>query len=224
MEDSRNLALWNSVAKTDPQYVKPFRRGGGFSGSAINGTYQVRRATEMFGPIGSGWGYTIKDERYVEGAPIARDGVVVGHEIVHVATIQLWYTLDGEKYYIEHKGQTMFVGQNKNGIYTDEEAPKKSLTDGLCKCLTMLGFSADVYLGAFDDNKYVNDPSQREHSVSSAASEPSPYDKAVSAMSGAVDKRALDNVLARCKMSQFTQQQMNKLEKQYNDRLQSLTT
>jgi hypothetical protein len=58
---------------------------------------------------------------------------------------------------VEHFGQTTFVGKNKNGYFTDEEAPKKSLTDAIGKALSMLGFSADIYLGLFDDNKYVND-------------------------------------------------------------------
>ncbi|WP_434771820.1 hypothetical protein [Pseudomonas entomophila] len=38
---------------------------------------------------------------------------------------------------------------------TDGEAPKKSLTDAIKKALSMLSFSADVFLGLFDDNAYV---------------------------------------------------------------------
>ena len=38
---------------------------------------------------------------------------------------------------------------------TDGEAPKKSLTDAIKKALSMLGFSADVFLGMFDDVNYV---------------------------------------------------------------------
>jgi hypothetical protein len=56
---------------------------------------------------------------------------------------------------VKHYGATTFVGEDKNGVFTDEEAPKKSLTDALTKALSMWGFSADVFLGLYDDNKYV---------------------------------------------------------------------
>src|SRR5690606_33640239 len=64
---------------------------------------------------------------------------------------------NGERGEVVQFGQTTFVGRNKNGFFTDEEAPKKSLTDAMSKCLSLLGFSADIHLGRFDDNKYVND-------------------------------------------------------------------
>jgi len=53
------------------------------------------------------------------------------------------------------------VGRNKNGFFTDEEAPKKSMTDAMSKCLSLIGFSADVHLGLYDDNKYVADLRQQ---------------------------------------------------------------
>jgi len=152
-----NLALWESVQATDPDYTKSFSRSGGFRGTAINHTYQQKRATQAFGPKGIGWGSKILDEKYQEGAPILHKDQVIGREIVHVVRIELWYVLDGNRGSVEAFGQTTFVGQNKHGVYTDEEAPKKSLTDAESKALASLGFSADVHLGLFDDNKYVSD-------------------------------------------------------------------
>lgn len=170
------LDLWNSVCETDPRYTKQFTRGGGFSGTAINHTYLIRRATEMWGPIGGMWRVEIIQQGLMDGAPLvdytgnkdAPDSVVVvGHEKIHFVHIRLTYPVfgkndAGEKVHmgegrVEHFGQTTFVGQNKKGFFTDEEAPKKSLTDAIGKALSMLGFCADVYLGLFDDNKYVND-------------------------------------------------------------------
>jgi len=40
-------------------------------------------------------------------------------------------------------------------VTTDSEAPKKSLTDAIKKALAMLGFSADIFLGLYDDRDYV---------------------------------------------------------------------
>jgi hypothetical protein len=94
--------------------------------------------------MGGKWGPEIVDEKYVPGA----EGTVI-----HVLRINLRHPEGALPSY----GQTTFVGQNKHGPFTDEEAPKKSLTDAITKALSMLGFSADVFLGLYDDNKYVND-------------------------------------------------------------------
>lgn len=155
-----NLALWDSVQATDPRYTKSFSRSGGFRGTAINHTYQQKRATEAFGPKGTGWGSNVIDEKYVDGAPILHKDTVIGREVVHVVRIKLWYVLDDKRGEVEAYGQTTFVGSNRHGTFTDEEAPKKSLTDAESKALASLGFSADVHLGLFDDSKYVNDRMQ----------------------------------------------------------------
>lgn len=153
-----NLDLWNAVEKTDPNRTKNFSRGGGFSGTATNATYLAKKATEMFGPCGIGWGLDVVDERYVQGAPIiGQNGEVLGHDMIHVVRVKMWYERDGKRGEVIQYGQTQMVGRNKNGLYTDEEAPKKSLTDGMTKCLSLLGFAADIHLGLYDDNKYVND-------------------------------------------------------------------
>ena len=149
------MQLWESVEKTDPKYTKQFSRGGGFKGTATNATYLARKATERFGPCGIGWGVDVVSEEIIQGAPHVIDGQVVAHDLIHKVRARLWYVVDGVRGEVEHFGQTQFVGRNKHGFYTDEEAPKKSLTDAMSKCLSMLGFSADIHLGMYDDNKYV---------------------------------------------------------------------
>jgi recombination DNA repair RAD52 pathway protein len=50
----------------------------------------------------------------------------------------------------------MWSKNEKSGrMEADEDAPKKAMTDALTKGLSHLGFSADVFLGLFDDNRYV---------------------------------------------------------------------
>src|SRR5688500_7214540 len=148
MSENDNLEIWNTVEKTDPKYTKQFSRGGGFKGTATNATYLIKKATKMFGPIGIGWGWNILEEKIVDGAP---------GDKIHYLKLQLWYYWKGQTGKIEHFGQTTFVGKNKNGPFTDEEAPKKSLTDALSKALSTLGFASDIHLGQYDDNRYVND-------------------------------------------------------------------
>lgn len=149
------LKVWALVQATDPKYTKQFNRGGGFKGTATNATYLARKATEQFGPCGIGWGVTVVDEQIIVGAPHMQDGVVIANDTIHKLHVKFWYVLDGVRGEIEQFGQTQMVGKNKNGFYTDEEAPKKSMTDAMSKCLSLLGFSADIHLGLYDDNKYV---------------------------------------------------------------------
>lgn len=151
-----NTALWDSVQTTDPKYTKGFSRGGGFKGTATNATYLAKKATERFGPCGTGWGINVVNEEIITGAPhVDGDGCCIAHDLIHKVHARLWYVLDGKRGEVEQFGQTQIVGKNKNGFYTDEEAPKKSLTDAMTKCLSLLGFSADIHLGLYDDNKYV---------------------------------------------------------------------
>lgn len=154
---SENLNIWDAVQATDPKYTKAFNRGGGFKGTATNATYLAKKATEQFGPCGLGWGVNVVNEQLITGAPHMSEGVVIANDIIHKLHVKFWYVRDGFRGEIEQFGQTQMVGKNKNGFYTDEEAPKKSMTDAMSKCLSLLGFSADIHLGLYDDNKYVSE-------------------------------------------------------------------
>jgi hypothetical protein len=144
---SDNLALWHSVERTDPSHTKAIT-GKPYKGNSPKPYYLVRKATEQFGPCGIGWGFTIVSERVEDGAP---------GDKVHIAHVRVWYILDGKRGEVEHVGQTMFSGKNKNGPFTDEDAPKKSITDALVKALSMIGFAGDIFIGRFDDSKYVDE-------------------------------------------------------------------
>jgi hypothetical protein len=155
-----NLAIWGQVEKTDPEFTKEFRGAGGFSGTAIKPTYLIRKATEIFGPIGIGWGYEVIEERYDKGAPLGvnADGVEVC-SLIHTIRLMLWYkpSESSERGEITHYGHTPYVYANKNGFQTDPEVGKKSLTDAIGKCLSMLGFAADIHMGQFDDINYLQE-------------------------------------------------------------------
>lgn len=162
-EQQSNLELWDKVRTPDPRFTKQFNRGGGFKGTGTNTQYIIQKATELWGVNGAGWGVEIDQEQYVEGGPLIMGEERVGVEIIHVLRGHVWYIdINGEKQKTSQQyGQTTFVGKNKYGPFTDEEAPKKSVTDMMLKCLSLLGFSADIFLGLWDDNKYVNDAKKK---------------------------------------------------------------
>ena len=141
-----NTKLWSEVCKTDPKYVKQIT-GKPYKGSSPSPYYMVAKATRVFGPCGIGWGFTIVDDRIEAGG---KPG-----DQLHIARVKVWYLWEGKRGEVEHIGQTMFSGTNKNGLYTDEDAPKKSVTDALVKALSMIGFAGDIFLGRYDDSKYV---------------------------------------------------------------------
>jgi hypothetical protein len=155
-QQTGNLDLWESVFTTDPTYTKQYKGDGGFQGTAVSAMYVVMRATETFGPIGIGWGYTILEESYIEGGPLkVKEGEQPARAVMHSLKIELWYMRDGEKHCVTHYGNTPFVHTNKYGVQTDFEAPKKSLTDAMKKALSMIGFTADIHMGMHDDQNYV---------------------------------------------------------------------
>lgn len=150
-----NKELWLSVEKTAPGATKPVNVGG-MSMTSISGQHMIMRATEVFGPVGIGWGWRVIEERFDQGAPVLdKDGKEIGHNIGHTIRIELWYERDGKRGTVEQFGCTPFTYRSKFGVTTDTEAPKKSLTDAIKKALAMLGFSADIFLGLFDDRDYV---------------------------------------------------------------------
>lgn len=155
----KNLSIWDAVQQTDPKFTKDYTGPGGFTGTAVNAQYLAKKATEQFGPVGTGWGYDVLEERFDVGGPLTnKEGVVLAHASVHTIKLSLWYMgADGERKTVVHYGHTPFITANKYGVTTDLEASKKSLTDAIGKCLSQLGFSADIRLGLFDDIHYVNE-------------------------------------------------------------------
>lgn len=142
-----NKALWDSVKVTDPRAVKPIT-GKPYKGSSPKPYWLIERATEEFGPIGIGWGVTVKSERFER---------LSDTDVLHVAVVSIWYVRDGVRSEtFDQMGGTKAAYQSKNGMVVDEDAGKKSVTDGMVKCLSMLGFAGDIFSGLWDDSKYVD--------------------------------------------------------------------
>jgi len=62
-----NLALWDSVSRTDPQYTKVAKKGQ-FSFTSISPVSQFKEATKAFGIQGIGWGVVVGSEVFVKEA------------------------------------------------------------------------------------------------------------------------------------------------------------
>ena len=136
-----NLKLWNSVCITDANFTKDINFGAR-SFTAIDAQFQLRNATELFGPMGLGWG--TKDSNYQ----------VIDKIVIYTA--KLWYVFDGMEGEIEIASE----------YPVKSDCIKSVTTDALTKGLSKLGFNADVFLNQFDGNKYVDaKPSDSKVSV-----------------------------------------------------------
>ncbi len=159
-----NMRIWEALGKTDPAHTKQFTRAGGFKGTAIKPMWANKQMTEFFGPCGIGWGMT---------EPIFQV-VPAGDEIMVYCTVSLWYAdgrqlhntaygVGGDKVLSQvllkdDRGQKIFdteAGRYKTYPQSDDEAFKKAYTDALSNAMKFIGVAADVHMGLFDDNKYV---------------------------------------------------------------------
>ena len=136
-----NMKLWNAVEKTNPKHTKKANvRGNNIT--AIAPQSQICAATEQFGAYGSTWGWSTFEFDY---ALLATTGIVI---------------FKGEFYYPGGKFPiSTSISAYKDGARTkpDADFAKKVETDALTKALYKLGFNADVFMGLYDDNKYVQE-------------------------------------------------------------------
>lgn len=152
MNEATNMELWNKVCKTDPKLTKEFKGKGGFRGTAVCAQAQRKRATELFGPFGIGWG--IRNEKF----EIIRLGEDCHSDRLFYAA-ELCYTTEAGEGEILISAEIDIWMYVKNGEYwlCINDLRKKVKTDAMTKGLSELGFNSDIFEGKFDDNKYVQD-------------------------------------------------------------------
>lgn len=143
-----NTEIWDALKVTDPASTKAFRRGGGFSGTAIKPMWVIQRLTEQFGPCGVGWGVYEPSFQLVPA----------GNELMVYCTVMAWHG--------DHKNTLYGVGGDKvlaqfsSGLKSDDEAFKKAFTDAIMNAFKFIGVGADVHMGLFDDSKYVQEAAE----------------------------------------------------------------
>jgi hypothetical protein len=147
--NEKNFFIWDQVKNTNPKYTKAFTKFGGKELTTIDPMYQIQVMTGMFGPVGKGWKYDVK-YNYTDKNVFAE--VTIGWTEVEKhkdkSTITSWH-------YFGPVSSVQALYKKNGGL--DDEAPKKAMTDAMTKGFSHLGISADVFLGLFDNNKYVQE-------------------------------------------------------------------
>lgn len=146
--ENDNMTLWNKVKHPDEAFVDQHPTKAYLL--TIKAHYLIRVATEIWGPMGAGWGTS--NERYTVISP-AKHGSVV----LYQAT--LWYGEEkaGNSLCI-HADTTTHVQSGKAAGDYDDDWAKKVATEALSKGLSYLGFGAEIYLGEWDDKKGGSKP------------------------------------------------------------------
>ena len=176
MANKDNLELWSAVEKTDPKHTKKVTYGRGFT--AIDPYYQIKCATEQFGAAGKGWGWEVVKVEKLESI----------HSICLL--IRLWHGDKGD--FVEQWGQGSLFSDNAQKK-PDHDVMKKATTDGITKCLSYLGFNADVFTGKFDDNKYVQQMNAEFSQINPAPINQERVKKAAEYFKGKIDEDDVEN-------------------------------
>jgi hypothetical protein len=130
-QQEENLKLWSKVEKTNPQFTKHIAYGQR-KFTAIAAYYQIKMATQIWGSYGSTWGLR-NSELIIEK---------INNTDMALYKVTFFYP-NGE-----------FEIRNSIKV-SDDEFLKKLETDTLTKALSRLGFNSDVFMGFFDDSRYV---------------------------------------------------------------------
>ena len=136
-QKNENMELYKKFGVTPKEAQKPIT-GGRLNGMTdINPMFRIKSLTEEFGPVGFGWYYEITNKWLEQGA----DNVVAAF-----VDINLYVKYKGEwSKPIQGTGGSSFVAKESKGLYTDDEAYKKALTDAISIACKSLGMCADIY-------------------------------------------------------------------------------
>lgn len=163
-KNADNLKLWNSVEKTNPKYTKNANVQGNKI-TSISPQYQIMNVTETFGEYGKTWGWKSIDLDYsLVNTPFRREkteGVypnkkVVGLEeaVMGLVVFKGIFFYPGGEFPIINS-ISLFTNNDMTKI--DDNFAKKIETDALTKAISKLGFNADIFMGKFDDVRYVEE-------------------------------------------------------------------
>lgn len=139
--ENKNLELWHKVEKTNPAYTKNANVGGNKI-TSIAPQYQIMNVTEQFGSYGSKWGFKNIELDYSLA------------EKFDLCVFKATFFYPGGEFPIINSIK-MFMDNAKTKV--DDNFAKKIETDALTKAISKIGFNADIFMGKFDDVRYVEE-------------------------------------------------------------------
>jgi hypothetical protein len=140
-----NKRIWSKVSNPPATALKQIG-GGRLKGMTdINPQWRLEAMTELFGPIGQDWGYTIDKLWREDGAH---------DEVFAFALVSVWYIEESKSESIQGVGGSKLVTKEKDGLFSSDEGYKMAVTDALSVALKALGVGSAIYQGKWDGSKY----------------------------------------------------------------------
>jgi hypothetical protein len=165
-----NLDLWNRVEKTNPKYTKKAKISG-HEITAIAPQYQIMQVTEEFGVYGQKWGFK---------------NITLDYSLAEKFNIVVFKGI-----FFFPKGEFEIINSCKMYMdractMVDDNFAKKIETDALTKAISKLGFNADIFMGKFDDVRYVEEMKKEFKEPNPSISD----DRFISALQAIADNKA----------------------------------
>lgn len=207
-----NLSLWRKVEKTNPNYTKKAKVGGNQI-TAISPQFQILNATEQFGSYGENWGFkNIELDYSITNTPISlsvldwntKEKEIINSILGLVGFKATFFFPNGE---FEITNSIKIFTDNKHSKIDDNYA-KKLETDALTKALSKLGFNADIFLGKFDDVRYLEEVKKEFSQERKQALTKSQFDAVIKSK----NKEHINYFLDNFRMSSNEREELTKLK------------
>jgi hypothetical protein len=144
------MEIYNKLKSVPKEYLKTIQAGRLKGMSDIKPQWRIERMTEVFGVCGFGWKVANLRFDYKNGSD---------NQIVCFCYLELFIKQnDVWSEAIPGCGGSSFITNERNGLYTSDEAEKMAYTDALSVAMKMLGMASDVYMG--HGGKYETAPQQ----------------------------------------------------------------
>lgn len=197
-----NLELWNKVKRPPVGALKTIQSGTLKGMTDINPVWRLEIMTELYGPCGTGWGYTI-DKLWTEP----------GHagEVMCFAMVSVWH---GDRFStIPGIGGSKLVQNftSKNYSVSNDEGYKMAVTDALSVALKALGVGADIYAGKWDGSKY-KDADDKTPPDTPPVKTKGEIEKALSAIKNVKTKEELVKIEALLNQREWTDDEIVRIE------------
>lgn len=141
------LEIYNKLKEVPKECLKEIRAGRLKGMSDIKPQWRVLVMTETFGLCGIGWKFKEVNRTFTEKDSFGQIAVFVDIELF-IKVDDKWSDA------IPGNGGSVFIANEKNGLYMSDEAVKMATTDALSVAMKMIGVGADVYMG--HGGKYDN--------------------------------------------------------------------
>lgn len=153
-----NLSIYDQLKEVPEKYLKTIQAGRLKGMSDIKPQWRVMKMTEVFGVCGIGWKISNLKFSYTNGSD---------NQVVCTCSLDLQVKIDNEwSEPIPGVGGSLFVANERNGLYTSDEAEKMAYTDAISVATKMLGLAGDIYIGhggKYDGNKENQDNKKEDN-------------------------------------------------------------